>query len=317
MRGVAFAAVTVVLGGCLPSWLLSGLPSGGGGGGGLVLDTGGRDPGEPAPGEVIRDCDTDAGYEVDTAEWTVEGEPTLWLASVYEAAVGGGAGSVTFDLPGTHVLALSSYEAVDWEVTVGPDTELQGIYVFSYDPSTVRAPAGVPVTHVPWVGCGYSLPYNGGGCDTDAFLAEVEAAVGLPVHRFDGCYDASTVVYESLAPVEPPPGPACEAGSVVELTFEISAIDMAQGASDDSGPGACTSLVRFADDLGDVGVYGVMLDGVFAQVPYNGVTDDPDCDPTAVHCGDLTYGDGRVHEDYCTVIALCEDGVARATGYTW
>lgn len=319
MRGLAFAVFTVGLGGCIPSWLISGLPGGSPGRGGV--DTGLVGPGgpaePPASGEVIRDCNVDAGYQVDSAEWATEGEPTLWLAAVYEASVGGGAGVVSFDLPGSHVLALSSYEAVDWEVTVGPDTELQGIYVFSYDPSTVSAPAGVPVTYVPWVGCGYSLPYNGGGCDTDAFLAEVEATVGLPVHRFDGCYDASTVAYASEDPVEPPPGPACAAGSVAELTFDIPAVDMWSGASDRTGAGSCTSLVRFDDDLSNVQLAGIMYEGSFVQVPTNGFTDDPDCAPGAVHCGDLTYGDGRVREDYCSVIALCEDGVARATGYTW
>ncbi len=35
------------------------------------------------------------------------------------------------------------------------------------------------------------------------------------------------------------------------------------------------------------------------------------------HCNDLTYADGTVREDYCTIFAICEDGVARTTGFSW
>jgi hypothetical protein len=323
MRSVFIAACTVGLGGCgIGNWLISGLPGGGGGGGGLPTDTGREDTGwqdtgvdEPTgeTGDVILDCNTDAGYEVDTSVWEVQGEPTLWLASVYEASVGNGAATVDFTLPGSHVLALSSYESVDWTVSVGPDTELTGIYVFGYEPSTVSAPRGVPVVIVPQSGCGYSLPYNGGGCDTDDLLAEVESTVGLPVHRFDGCYDASTVVYEPAEDVVTE-GVPCGPGERVELSFPISAIDMSLGASDESGPGVCRGVVEFSTDLDDVQILGTMLEGQFAQVPFNGWGDNTCGEP---HCNTLVYGDGRERDEYCTVVGVCEDGVARATGYTW
>lgn len=317
MRSVMFSMVAVGLVGCVgssPFGWFAGL-----GRGGMQLgdsglgDSGRGDSGsDPAVGsdDVIRDCDTDAGYEVDTSLWETQGEPVVWLASVYEAAVGQGEATVDFTLPGRHVLVLSSYEGVHWTVTVGPETQLEGLHVYSYEPSTVDAPIAAQL-HQDGV-CGYSLPYNHGGCDTDELLAEVEATVG-PVHRFDGCYDASTIVYEPEDEVVPE-GVPCGPGERVELAFPISAIDMAQGASDRSGAGECRGVVEFAQDLDDVQVLGTMLEGQYAQVPFNGWGDNTCGEP---HCNTLVYGDGRERDEYCTVVGVCEDGVARATGYTW
>ena len=36
--------------------------------------------------------------------------------------------------------------------------------------------------------CGYSLPYNGGGCDTDVLLSNAATQAGFPVTTFNGKY---------------------------------------------------------------------------------------------------------------------------------
>ncbi|HWN66640.1 MAG TPA: hypothetical protein VNM90_03310, partial [Haliangium sp.] len=50
-------------------------------------------------------------------------------------------------------------------------------------------------TGSPLSACGYSLPYNGGGCDTNQLIANAEAITGLSVTGFDGCYQATTFAY--------------------------------------------------------------------------------------------------------------------------
>jgi hypothetical protein len=143
-------------------------------------------------GEVITDCATALGYTVATYEAEQTCDTGLYVGAIYTTDAGeGGTATVTFDVPGEHVLALSAYEATTWQVTVGPSTTLRAILVAGHGPQTVVG-AEVPVVQVPGPPCGYSLPYNGQGCDTDALLDALQTAAGLPVSRFDGCYQAST-----------------------------------------------------------------------------------------------------------------------------
>jgi hypothetical protein len=83
---------------------------------------------------------------------------------------------------------LSAYEATNWHVTLGVDTRVSEVLLLGYEAQTVDLP-GVPVTH--GTGCGYSYPYNGGGCDTNALLASVKQHTGVDVTTFHGCYQAS------------------------------------------------------------------------------------------------------------------------------
>ncbi|MCB9684684.1 MAG: hypothetical protein H6735_06595 [Alphaproteobacteria bacterium] len=155
----------------------------------------------PAVRQVIQDCPIREGYEVNS--WTADGmcEPGLWIAGVYEARSDHsgevhpmGEVSVTFDIPGQHVLALSSYEPVTWNVRVGPDTELRAILVAGYYEQIVRG-TDVPVQRVSGPVCGYSYPYNGQGCNTDALIEGFENAIGLRATRFDGCYRATEMAW--------------------------------------------------------------------------------------------------------------------------
>lgn len=285
--------------------------------------------------DVILDCAVDQGYEVDTWESGASGGVPLWVASVYETHGNHGGGvhpmgsaTVDFALPGAHALALASYEPVTWNLSIGPDTELQAIYVAGYHEQVVLGAGSVPVIEVDAT-CGYSLPDDGGGCDTDALIAAFEAAAGQPVTRFDGCYQATDFQFVAAGPtpVEPEPeGIPCGPGAVVELSFDIPAASMAIGASDPSGAGVCTGLVAFQDDLTAMGSLA-MSEFVLGSGPYPTVISSQivyaafngwgqgDCG--SPHCGELTFGDGRVEEDMCTVVAVCEDGFARATGFTW
>jgi hypothetical protein len=42
--------------------------------------------------------------------------------------------------------------------------------------------------------CGYSFPYNGGGCDTDRLLAGIEGELRRPVTSFSGTYQGGGFV---------------------------------------------------------------------------------------------------------------------------
>ncbi len=122
------------------------------------------------------------------------GSPEVHVISVYETRSdhsGGyhptGEGRVTIERPGDHVLVLSAYEPTDWKVTLAPGVQIQQVVLIGYHAQTVDL--NVPVTH--GTGCGYSYPYNGGGCDTDQLLALAQAHAGADLTSFHGCYHAS------------------------------------------------------------------------------------------------------------------------------
>jgi hypothetical protein len=182
-------------------------------------------PPPPCADEVILDCDTAAGYEVNSYRSASNGETTLHLLGVYETP--DGQASVYFDQPGSNVLALSAYEATQWNVELAPGVSLDKILVVGYETQTVNGPEGVPVEIYdyenqgnPLAACGYSLPYNGGGCDTNELIATVEQLTGLTLSRFDGCYRASAakVVPSACEPPPPPPPPA--SGVILDCVSE-------------------------------------------------------------------------------------------------
>jgi TARSH-like protein len=119
------------------------------------------------------------------------GTPEVHVVSIYETSsnhsVAGNA-SVAIERPGRHILVLSSYEATNWHVTLGANVSIRAVELIGYKTQTVDL-ANIPVTHD--TGCGYSYPYNGGGCDTNALFATVQARTGLGVTTFHGCYQAS------------------------------------------------------------------------------------------------------------------------------
>lgn len=154
---------------------------------------------------VILDCAED-----DVSGWRAieASEPRLWVGGVYQTrsdhSSGNhpvGAGTVTWGMPGRNVLVLSAYEPTTWTVTLAPGGALEQVIATGYHVQTVVAPEGVDVaTHAyesgaaTWA-CGYSLPGQGGGCEGEELVAWATAATGLPLHAFDGCYDATTFEY--------------------------------------------------------------------------------------------------------------------------
>ncbi|MCB9745992.1 MAG: putative metal-binding motif-containing protein [Alphaproteobacteria bacterium] len=128
-------------------------------------------------------------------------EPELNLMSLYEGTPSSGTPqvSVSIERPSTMVLHLSAYDDVEWTVTAIPNATITEILVSGYHGQVVNAPSGVPVTvrtydqtrtnFGNW--CGYSLPYNNGGCDTNQLIAGVEGFTGLTMSSFTGCYQGN------------------------------------------------------------------------------------------------------------------------------
>lgn len=181
--------------------------AGAGGGGDVALPLPPSIP-EPPPvsGSAIQDC----AYGGSTWRAEQRGEPTLYLAGLYETrsdhAYGyhpEGEARVEISLPGSNVLALSAYEPTHWIVDVAPGAALEKVVAIGYHAQRVTAPPGVTVEvhdhesmNSPLAACGHSLPYDDGGCDTDELIANVEEITGLPLAGFDGCYRATRLVYQ-------------------------------------------------------------------------------------------------------------------------
>ena len=123
------------------------------------------------------------------------GSPEVHVIGMYETSSDHstdnhpvGDARVAIDRPGNHILVLSAYEPTNWHVSLAAGATVRAIQLFGYNAQAVDLP-GVPVTH--GTACGYSYPYNGGGCDTNQLLALAEAQAGADVTTFHGCYQAS------------------------------------------------------------------------------------------------------------------------------
>ena len=128
------------------------------------------------------------------------GEPELVILSVYEPT----SGTVDVDIQRNSemVVLLSSYEPVTWTLTNSGGATLNKILVNGYHSQYINAPSGVPTevrSYDQGTGnfggsCGYSWPYNGGGCDTNHLVSGVQSYTGLTVTDFTGCYTGSAFV---------------------------------------------------------------------------------------------------------------------------
>jgi hypothetical protein len=144
------------------------------------------------------------------------------------------------------------------------------------------------------------------GCDAASSCSDTEGD-----GRTDSCtflsYCANTEPPATPPPrlaCAPPPEPERYVGygqsdpqarcKAARLVYEISAEEMRSGASDPTGAGLCYGIVHF---------------------DANGRQTGSACG--AYHCQTLRYCDGRERSRYCTIRATCENGVARAVGFTW
>jgi hypothetical protein len=108
-----------------------------------------------------------------------------------------GEATVTVDRPGQHVLVLSAYEATRWHVQLGAGASLEHVYLTGYHAQTIDGvPAGVDVLTDSFdtdgtYGCGYSYPYDGGGCDTDGLMRLAAGKIHHDATTFHGCRSAT------------------------------------------------------------------------------------------------------------------------------
>jgi hypothetical protein len=101
-------------------------------------------------------------------------------------------------------LLLSSYEPVHWIVTLSPGTQIDSVLLNGYHSQSIAIDPSIPVetrsydqtvtNFGNW--CGYSLPYNGGGCDTDLLIDGVTSHTGLDWTSFNGCYTGEQFLLE-------------------------------------------------------------------------------------------------------------------------
>lgn len=135
-----------------------------------------------------------SGYPYTSASDPAATEPELNMVGVYESQAGtGGPVSVAVTRTTEMVLVLTSYSSVDWQIDLDAAHGVTEIVVSSYDTSTwtFTGAGTAPVTYVGWIGeCGYEIPDMDphSGCETPDLQAAVQAATGLVMSSFQGCY---------------------------------------------------------------------------------------------------------------------------------
>jgi hypothetical protein len=102
---------------------------------------------------------------------------------------------VRIERPGRHRLVVSAYEPVRWRIEAAPGAEIVQVVAVGYHAQEVVLGPGVDAEirkgsyeHGGPYACGYSWPYNGGGCDTRELLDLAAREVGRTVTSFHGCY---------------------------------------------------------------------------------------------------------------------------------
>ena len=151
--------------------------------------------------------DPASGYHVYNYNSGISQSPELLLVGVYETL------SNHYDAFGNHrqgsatvhitdgggkpiVLALSSYEPTMWNIDVAPNVNISQIILNGYYDQAYSGVSSGLVINKSGLGnylasCGYSLPYNGGGCDTNYLQSQLESFTGLSLTSFSGVYRAT------------------------------------------------------------------------------------------------------------------------------
>jgi hypothetical protein len=153
--------------------------------------------GTPPDGEVVVESDC-AQTQMITDTDEAAGDVELHILSIYESRSREVA--VRVDRPGRHVLALTAYGGDcngtsgvhHWTVTAGPGATIEKIIVSGLEPPTATVPEAIPVevfSAERWLG--YSYGEDCGGGNTPRMIESVEAAAGLKMRSFHGCYEAS------------------------------------------------------------------------------------------------------------------------------
>lgn len=118
----------------------------------------------------------------------------------------------------------------------------------------------------------------------------------------------------------PPTSVSCAPGQTVEMSFQIPAREMAQGAGDTDGPGYCTGFVKFEEQSFDGSYWDTTTNPwtrVYATANGRSFNPNPQTIPGHVHTSTLVHANGDRDLQYCSFWALCENGVARGVWFTW
>lgn len=115
-------------------------------------------------------------------------------------------------------LVLSAYDATAWQLDIDAGSNISQVIVNGYTASTVSGIDPSLVVNKSGSGnylsaCGYSIPYNGGGCNTDHLISQVESFTGLTTTAFAGIYEASDFTLTTSA--VPVPAAAWSFGSAL------------------------------------------------------------------------------------------------------
>lgn len=179
--GYAVLSTTLALAACGRADLLDDLArqGAGSGGGGPQLPRDGKQPLPSRPGKC--------------------GAAEVHVVGVYEPRPDGAVVQVLLDRPGHHVVVASSYESVAWSIrAASPASVIDRIILVGYHAQKLVEKTSASVetrsyderTLGDHPSCGYSYPYNGGGCDTNELLASVQGELGH-VTTFSGTYQGN------------------------------------------------------------------------------------------------------------------------------
>ena len=157
---------------------------------------------------VILDCATLSGYRVRSYRLGT----ALHVVSIYESRSSWsherGRADIDFQLPGSNILVISSYEPTDWYVKISEAASLDKIVSFGYHKQRFFFPnvssARKPVIRLygyqnrssneQVTVCGHSTlrrDLETTGCGLNRLNAAMEAITGLKVTTFHGCYRAT------------------------------------------------------------------------------------------------------------------------------
>lgn len=142
---------------------------------------------------------------------TPRGNKQLHLIGVYEARSDhrGGihpTGTVDVKIERQNqpmILALSSYEPVQWNVTLGPGVNLEKIIINGYHDQKVSGVSGIPIEEFSYEGTGnyfgkfaYKWDKFSPNSDTSSLVTELEKFTNTYLTSFQGCYRGTSFTIE-------------------------------------------------------------------------------------------------------------------------
>jgi hypothetical protein len=184
------------------------------------------------------DCNTEAGYRLDSYMAEEIAAPELHIIGIYGAprlsGLPYGQVVVQVERPGPSVLVLSAYEATRWIIEPHPDAMIERVIATGYQEQQIGAPIGVEVQTIDYVnsrdllGLGVTWPSEadrGGECadffgsdecelygsawrhelqrrieELDRLVERAEDRTHLTLSTFHGCYEMSRFVLTETRP---------------------------------------------------------------------------------------------------------------------